>query len=299
MFGGFGAGGTTDPDDVASDLWCHDLVHWRCVSTNTGHGARYASLFSHDGKLWRFGGCGWNGKSVTFTNKIWCLNEGRRVWETVADNDSISPPERYTAAAFGYKDSIYVFGGNSQDTDRKNTYYGDLWRLSGNRWKKIHDHTIGPGKRYGFGWCASAGNLYVFGGFDGTRDCNDLWQLSVSSHCPDTVEWTKLPTKPEARYCPALGVVGNTLVLFGGRSKLNSKRNFSDTWVYTQDTTSWRRLAASAPGYHAKSAYASDGTSLMLFGGEGSHGHVSDLWRFDGRNWMCLQPACEKDPAFW
>ena len=285
MFGGFGANGTVRPDDISSDLWRYG-EGWQLVATGGPPPARYPSFAVAGDRLLSFGGCGFQDDKLTFYNEVW-LYDG--AWSRM-ETRGTPPAPRYTSAVVWRDDSLFVFGGCAREHGR-GAYFGDLWRLAGGRWEKLHGPDLGPGSRYGFGWVADAGTLYVFGGYDGLRDLGDFWSLDLA-----TARWQRLPSAPHARYCPALGHVGGRVVLFGGRSKVNSKRNLSDTWVFGAD---WSPVSGAGPGYHAKSGYASDGRAMWLYGGEGPRGHVSDLWRFDSTGWRLMSPANDDDPILW
>ena len=174
------------------------------------------------------------------------------------------------------------------------TYFSDIWLFDPKelRWQLVEQSPIGPGKRYGFGSAADEAGVYVFGGYAGNSDLADLWYFEFT-----TRQWRQLATDgPPARYCPALGLLDGKPLLFGGRSKTNSKLNYSDTWIFEG---TWKALNDTGPGYHAKAASASADNKLWLFGGEGPQGHVSDLWHYDRCGWTRLQPCRDDDPVVW
>jgi len=286
---GFGIGSNIGTDAVRNDLWVWD-ANWRRIAETGPPAARYPSLVVIDREnLVRFGGCIASPEGVAFSNAVWRYKETWRQEKTKGQ----APSPRYTSAVAGFSGDLYVFGGCGQSVDKntKFSYFGDLWRLRDHHWELIHDHASGPGPRYGFGWVADQGRLHIFGGFDGTQDLADYWVLDLAS-----LKWSQLEGGPPGRYCPAMGVVRSSPVLFGGRSKTNSKLNFDDTWVFDGK---WRALDIEGPGYHAKSGYASDATCLWIFGGEGPRGHLSDLWQFDGETWACVAPGSGDDPVLW
>jgi hypothetical protein len=292
VMGGFGVDGTVDPGDLGCDLWRFDQG-WRLVCDHGPPSARFPSLCAGAEGLYMFGGCGHDGDRVVFRDQIWRFDGD---WSPVAVAEGPRPAARYSAAMAAIPGALVVFGGYGLDANGAKLFFGDLWvfDISRARWRRLRDDVAGPDRRYGFGWTATARNLYVFGGFDGLRDRADLWALDL-----DGFAWRRLDsggTGPAARYCPALGVVDGALVLFGGRSKTRPKLNFSDTWLFDDG---WRRDLGPGPGYHAKAGAASDGAALWLFGGEGPHGHLSDLWRYDDRGWHCPQRARGDDPILW
>lgn len=285
MFGGFGFNGTVKPDDVSDDLWRY-RDGWRHVFAGGPAPARYPSLTDAGDRILSFGGCSYSDGGITFHNDLWSFDGS---WRKVVTQGA-RPEQRYTSAVAWHGGSLVVFGGCAREHG-PGAYFGDLWRLAAGCWERMHGPEEGPGRRYGFGWTAAGGTLYVFGGYDGSRDLGDLWALDLVR-----LRWQKLPSVPEARYCPALGHVDGKLVLFGGRSKVNAKRNLSDTWIFDGE---WRQHFDQGPAYHAKSAYASDGSVMWLYGGEGPHGHVSDLWRYDSNGWRLMSPARDDDPILW
>ncbi len=287
ILGGFGVRGTTAPDDIGADLWRY-RDGWSLIRDGATSPARYPSLCSTEEGLWRFGGCGFHDGRQVFLDELWRY---RSDWEEVKVAGP-RPIGRYTSALAAWRGALFMFGGCSRDLGGAPVFHGDLWCFAGDRWEKLGDEETGPGKRYGFGWTVSGSRLFIFGGFDGHSDCGDFWALDLES-----LQWERLSEGPPARYCPALGAVGRSVVLFGGRSKTDPRLNFSDTWVY--EDNGWRRTAEGKPAYHAKPGYASDGSSLWLFGGEGPTGHLSDLWRFGENGWQLLEACRDDDPVLW
>jgi hypothetical protein len=295
VLGGFGVRGTAQPDDVGADLWRYD-ASWSLVAQDGPPPARFPSLCATPEGIYRFGGCGHDERGLRFLAELWLYDN---VWRVVEPTAGPCPAARYTSALAWHDGRLVLFGGQAQSpTGARKVFFDDLWLFDGGSgswprsWRRVAADGGGPGPRYGIGWVASGGTLYLFGGFDGHADRGDLWALDL-----ERFRWRLLAADgPPPRYCPALGMVEDRLVLFGGRSKTNAKLNFADTWVFSG---SWRELDDPGPGYHAKPAYASGGGGLWMFGGEGPRGHVSDLWRFDANGWRRLARARTDDPVLW
>ena len=294
IYGGFGLNGSTKPDDIGSDLWQYQN-RWRKIPGPGPYAARYVSLCAISNGFYMFGGCGFNGSRITFYNELWFYN-GK--WKQIVISKGDMPEGRYTCALASIGNQLIMFGGQSQTPNGEKQFFGDLWKFDfiERIWNKIHGDEIGPGKRYGFGWSSHRNHLYIFGGYDGRNDLGDLWDLNL-----ETFTWEKLAHDgPEPRYCPAMGSVNDSLILFGGRSKVNPKLNFSDTWIFRDG---WKYCKYEnedmSPGYHAKPGYASDGKAMWIFGGEGPNGHISDLWKFDRSGWRRLHGNREDDPILW
>ncbi len=295
VLGGFGVGGTVRPDDVGADLWRYD-EGWSLVAQDGPPPARFPSLCAAPEGIYRFGGCGHDGRGLCFLAELW-LYDG--AWTPVEPKAGPRPAGRYTSALAWHGGRLILFGGHAQaPTGERKVFFDDLWLFDGESrsWACASATGGGPGPRYGFGWVAGGGTLYLFGGFDGHADRGDLWALDL-----ERLRWRRLAADgPAPRYCPALGMVEDRLVLFGGRSKTDPKLNFADSWEFSVGSSGgWRKLDDNGPGYHAKSAFASGGGGLWLFGGEGPRGHVSDLWRFGASGWRRLAPARPDDPVLW
>jgi hypothetical protein len=296
VYGGFGVSGTVRPDDVGSDLWRYS-DRWELIEDRGPIAARYPSLCAGEENLWLFGGCGWHSKlRVWFSNQLW-RRRGER-WEKIPFGTP-APSGRYTSLMASGPRGICVFGGHSQDGQGGKTFYDDLWVFDPyeGRWEEVHGAEKGPGRRYGFGWTVAQDAAWLYGGFDGERDRGDLWKLDLFR-----LDWELVAAEdvrgPLPRYCSALGMVHKGLLLFGGRSKIRPRENFADTWCFGRQ--GWELLeVGEGPGYHAKSAYASDGHALFLFAGEGPCGHVSDLWKFEASSWERLQECRSDDPILW
>lgn len=296
VLGGFGRGPSVTPRDVSDEVWSFDprTGHWHQAAVPAPQATRMPSLLASDDGLIMFGGCGTDGDAPTFENALWRRRPGAS-WQAVDAAPSTRPPGRYAAAIAPADDGFVIFGGYRREPGQPHVFLGDLWRWSGTGgWREITTGSPAPGPRYGFGWVAAPDGLLIFGGYDGTQDLSDAWRFDVGAE-----RWEPLPGGPPARYCPALGHTDEGLVLFGGRSKTDSRLNFDDTWVLAPGAPTWTRCESSGPGYHAKAAYASDGRGLWIHGGEGPMGHVSDLWHRTAGRWERRSPARDDDPRMW
>lgn len=300
LYGGFGGRGSVAPDDVGTDVWRFGQNGWSRVADQAEPGARYPSLIDLTGTLWRFGGCGWTGEHITFEDRVWTLADDAN-WVEMGENEpgSARPPGRYVAAIAPIPGGFCIFGGHSQSLAREKFFYNDLWLFRNGTWTECRCRSPRPDPSYGFGWCVAGEKLFIFGGFDGSNDLDAFWMLDLTTLTPDHADWQPLPKGPHARFCPALGATDRGIVLFGGRSKSQSRLNYADTWIFDPEHSEWSEFSGPSPIYHAKPAYASDGHMMMLFGGEGPVGHLSDLWRFDADGWTMLEPPSPDDPVHW
>ena len=103
--------------------------------------------------------------------------------------------------------------------------------------------------------------------------------------------WRQIVTQdaPAGRYTHGLAydTHRNVTVLFGGDSPTNSPRA-NDTWEF--DGTNWTEItpAQSLPGranIDQALVYDSVRTKVILFGGLGASGYLSDTWEYNGATW--------------
>lgn len=112
-----------------------------------------------------------------------------------------------------------------------------------------------------------------------------------SSALTSAMGWRQIVTQnaPAGRYTHGLAydIHRNVTVLFGGDSPTSSPRA-NDTWEF--DGTDWTEItpAQSPPGranIDQALVYDSARTKVVLFGGLGASGYLSDTWEYNGATW--------------
>jgi N-acetylneuraminic acid mutarotase len=271
--------------------------------------------------------------SVTydFRNDLWRFDPAEIAWTKVTESDDFRtdeyvkhgrPRPRYTAVFHRFDDQFFVFSGKTQTRAYENVRLADVWICEADgSWRQLEvgDSVLGvseeadwPAERYGAMWAATEDAVFVCGGY-GEHSYNDLWRFDL-----DTEQWQLLSphqesdNRHEPRYGSAFVEYDGTLYLFGGRSREHPVQKYNGLWTYGLANGEWSRIQATRtphrydetatyPGYHSKSATAVVGTDWYIWGGEGRHGHVSDLWRFnlETHEWQFVQPQRSDDPIFW
>jgi len=341
LFAGVGAGGTESILDVSDDLWRFDTLDgtWQAIPrSGPWPGARRCVGWTVSGdRILLWGGSGIaqdapGGTRYTFLNDEWAFDPVRLRWTQLAASDDHRvapvaaepdherPPPRYTPVYHAVGAARFLFGGYTEDRLGKRKL-NDAWIQQGRAWRSIamppeqgYDaHARWPGLRYGSMSACDGARIYVCGGFSDDGDHNDVWAFDMTAGrwellAPDLAH----PPAPAPRYCAAFAWHEGRLVLFGGRSRRNPKLDFNDLWAFTPSSGRWECIqpvrephrydgSTAFPGYHAKASTAVVADRLYLWGGEGLHGHVSDLWALDLRRmtWALLLPARSDDPVFW
>jgi hypothetical protein len=326
VFGGQGYGADGKVAGLLNDLWKRDAVtgEWTWVSgaktvngkgsygaqgvamTSNQPGARSgaASWTGLDGKLWLFGGNGFD----SFNSKAGLLND---LW-------------RYDPLTGEWTWMKGALAGNANGT------YGA---------KGAPSSTGTPGGRHGVvTWVDAEGSLWLFGGQGRpgtgvvTGQMGDLWKYNPAEN---QWAWVSGGSGLDANgvYGQAGGISASTLP--GGRSFASGWRNsdgvlylfggfgrgaagttvgyLNDVWAYYPESNRWSWLKGSAavnalsvqgllsvpdvantPGGRSGSMiWSRGGDEAWLFGGLGKAGHTNDFWRFDtfGGEWTCLKGA--------
>lgn len=337
FFGGVGGRGTESILDIDQDFWRFEpeTFRWERLDQVDARPAarRCCGFVGWDRRLALWGGSGVatvDGRTGhTFLNDFWMFDPDLQVWQRLEASEAFRlapfdharrPGPRYTPVFQRVGSTLVLFGGYTEDRLGRRKL-DDLWVWTEHRgWRQVEpmpqdspEAAEWPGPRYGAMASADEHRLYVCGGAADDGDHIDLWVWDVA-----TEQWGLLAGErtgrsvPERRYCAASAVHGGGFWLFGGRSRRDAKRNFNDTWRFDLSSRRWECVIDPADldgygpssahiGYHAKSAHAVVNDRWYLLGGEGLHGHVSDLWQFDfaTAQWSLLSPARPDDPRFW
>ncbi len=284
------------------------------ASASNAPGARYGAAGGTDlnGNLWLFGGS--NG-----LNDLWEFNPSTKEWTWVSGSNLEEQPGSYGQKGvpatgnvpggrsvavlwFDLGGNIWLFGGNGEDSSGLTGSLNDLWEfnLSTKQWTWISgDNSANqpgvygqlripaasnvPGARSGAtGWVDLEGNLWLFGGSEGSSaqsygELNDLWEFNSA-----TREWawmsgsTTVPCLAD-QPCGKAGVYGKLGVpgaanapggrdsaigwtdrsgsfwLFGGNGFDSTGTDYydilgelNDLWVFSPTTNEWTWMAGSS-----------------------------------------------------
>ena len=215
----------------------------------------------------------------------WAFDTAAASWRPLACSGA-SPPARSYHASAALGATVYVFGGCGAG-GRLN----DLWALDTDAltWTQLPSSDAVAGRG---GACLAAhdGRLYVACGFDGKAELSDL-------HCYDTAtkSWRVLEAASRAlpaRSVAALGVVGESLVLFGGEAEVSAQghagagRFRNDAWAWrlgdADAHAGWTPVCAAGDGPAPRgwlAAAAVPGVGLCVHGGNSeSNTRLADMY---------------------
>lgn len=223
-----------------------------------------------------------SGSTIGSMNDLWEYVPGSKTWTWITGVNTLnasstcgtegtgstanSPGARYGATTwadtFG---NLWLFGGSGYDGTGTSRMLDDLWKFtpSSSKWTWVSGNcnagnggvgTFGTkgvaaaanmpeAREFATSWTDSSGNLWLFGGWTGGYELNELWEYSIT-----TGYWTWIAGAEDTNQTGVYGVKGVTAATNypGSRSFLNT--------VYI-------------------------GNSLWFFGGQDQTGQFNDLWQ--------------------
>lgn len=184
--------------------------------------------------------------------------------------------------ADAYENCIFVFrGGDGRD------YLNDLHMLNTQtlHWKNVQDvKGKKPPPRANHSSSIIKSNLYIFGGWDGSKRLNDLFVLSLKSYIWSQVE--VVGESPAPRAGMELSNVNNKLFLFGGSGP--HAFCFNDLYTFDPETSSWEhcnnfRDLETNPNPKARAGHSMTlvGYKLYIIGGSYGQDYLKDVHILD------------------
>lgn len=295
----FGGLISTSPTDALADTWIYAEGRWTRRTPATSPAARWGHRLVHDARRDRivlFGGLTTN--PVQYSAETW-------EWDGInwsQTSTATTPPGRaYPMLAYDSNRGRTVMFGGSGVTGSGSTFFDDTWEFDGSDWAQVPTtRSPSPRRNGAMAYVPRIGAMVLFGGGNDTVTLGDTWLF-------DGQDWTQASpaNAPSARWdvSSTYDAVRQTMVLFGGATR-DYQQNLHDLWEF--DGADWRLVPRSAqpggaygPGARESFGMTFDAQSgrTLVFQGEGASGCTDDLWAWDGRSWMSLEPAGAATPA--
>jgi len=208
-----------------------------------------ASFSRYDGKLVTFGGQQ-QGKA---NDEIFAFSAENNTWSKLRTFGSGGPPARYGHQTTGDSD-LYLFGGADG-----NQLFDDFFVLSRNRWTKLNS-SGSPSPRAFHSLNMVNNQVYLFGGFDGKSETNELFKFT-----PASSSWELVNPNGNSP-CARQGHVGcewnKNLIIVGGR---NSSGALSDVLMYKPTENAWFRIETDVEVGLSGHSAGVVGNSLYIF----------------------------------
>ena len=206
-----------------------------------------------------------------------------------------SPPEgRWRHSATTVENAIYIFGGLVDDRKR----FNDMYKLNvqGLTWEKVTTNGQQPAPRahHSATFVKEANGIVIFGGYGGAgKVLGECQVLDMES-----LGWRVLETKgtpPKPRYDHTASLLGEKLVVFGGRDLTQSIEEVS---VLDVTTMAWEVLKVENPEtpipcYTHAAVAVQSAISWKLFtftGRSDSFEYIKTAYCMDTRNMLWMAP---------
>lgn len=330
LFGGEGYGSLSAGVGSLNDLWSYDPAtgNWTWLkgantinqtatygsigqgaNANTPGARRQSVSWMDNGKLYIFGGNGYNASAVGRLNDLWSYDPLTGFWTWIKGSSGLSqagtygvkqvaastntPGARINASSWVLDHKLYLFGGNAQ-TSTTAGIANDLWSFD------------------------TATGLWTWvSGLDTPEGKGNYGNKGQTA--PEVL--------PGARNVASPLVHNNKLYLLNGQGYGKVKLGFlNDIWSFNPATTQWTwedgfdyfepvgnygtseiSAAANNPGGRLKPISWEDDGKLYLFGGQGygigkatnNLGVLNDLWHYDSdtNEWVWLKGSNETHQA--
>ena len=228
-------------------------------------------------------------------------------WRTLAEPDtSFSALPGFTAGrmhgAIAYdslRGYVYVFGGEwSTYEDATLIMLNDFHRWDGFYWERQGLGGALPSARRGHTmvYDVNRDKLVLFGGehyvIPDSEKKGDVWEWNGDGWSIKNIAGTT--PSPRSFHCMAYDRKRNVSVVFGGDTSDSSLSLTDETWEY--DGTSWTQKSSTGstpdPRYYCNMTYSEErGTVLMYGGTDAAYSPMTDLWEWDGTEWVELDTA--------
>eukprot|EP00590_Aulacoseira_subarctica_P011142 CAMPEP_0172432294 /NCGR_PEP_ID=MMETSP1064-20121228/62499_1 /TAXON_ID=202472 /ORGANISM="Aulacoseira subarctica , Strain CCAP 1002/5" /LENGTH=715 /DNA_ID=CAMNT_0013179493 /DNA_START=1 /DNA_END=2145 /DNA_ORIENTATION=+ len=273
VFGGYG-GGTGRLDDFYS--YDFSTSSWEEVSLSTdikpGCRENNGVVLADENKIYLFGG--YNGTS--WLNDLWCFDIETAAWQCLQENSDPNIPsgtrhQIEAAAAAGHEQQVLE--------------------------RRDNNSAVRPSRRFGYVSVVHNNKLVVFGGFDGSKWLNDMYEFDfktntwteIHAHCTSTSS-KMLPTP---RSCPAWAKDDRYVYIHGGYDGVERK---SDFLACDLRNYAWYQLPCygtpPSPRYfHSCCLY---GNKMYTYGGYSGSERLSDMYVYDfeTNHWSQVEYNC-------
>jgi hypothetical protein len=239
MFGGYG-GGTGRLDDFYS--FSFDSNSWEEVEVlseeKPGCRENNGVVIGDSSRVYLFGG--YNGNS--WLNDLWCFDITTQRWTCIQESSDASE-------------------------DASNSALGRLGEGAGQ----------GPSRRFGYVSVVHNNKFVLFGGFDGSRWLNDMFEFDLNTNTWKTIQ--AIGQLPSVRSCPAWAKDDTYVYIHGGYDGVERKADFfaCDLSTYTWSELPCKGTPPSPRYFHSCCIH---GNKLYTYGGYSGSERLADMFAY-------------------
>lgn len=258
-----------------------ETVEFQLATPSSVPAGRHGAGLAYDrerGESVLFGGYASSGSMAD----TWVWNGS--TWTDATPMGTDPSPAARTAAAMAYdaaRKQVVLFGGATSGV-----VFSDFWHWDGTTWTDFATTvSVLPPPRASatMVYDEARGRIVLYGGYDGTKYLDDVWEWDGSSWSGPFTPSTRPPARGGA--VMAYDAQRHVAVLFGG---YDGNTYLNDTWEW--NGTTWNHPSGGAtlpPGRSAPSmAYDGARGRILLFGGMTAIGDTNDLWEYGPNGWF-------------
>jgi len=261
MFGGYG-GGTGRLDDFYSFNFATNTWEEVKVLSIVKPGCRENNgvVIGDSSRVYLFGG--YNGTS--WLNDLWMFDIDTQMWECIQESSDLRSHENGGGGGgAGEQENAALEARTLNNIDLNNN--GIM-------------NTVVPSRRFGYVSVVHNHKFVLFGGFDGTRWLNDMYEFDFQ-----TKTWTQIHAKgtlPSVRSCPAWAKDDTHVYIQGGYDGVERKADFfaCNLSTYTWMEMPCRGNSPSPRYFHSCCLY---GNKMYLYGGYSGSERLADMYAYD------------------
>eukprot|EP00574_Skeletonema_japonicum_P011210 CAMPEP_0201729950 /NCGR_PEP_ID=MMETSP0593-20130828/20574_1 /ASSEMBLY_ACC=CAM_ASM_000672 /TAXON_ID=267983 /ORGANISM="Skeletonema japonicum, Strain CCMP2506" /LENGTH=643 /DNA_ID=CAMNT_0048222387 /DNA_START=129 /DNA_END=2057 /DNA_ORIENTATION=- len=281
MFGGYG-GGTGRLDDFYQ--FSFDTNTWSEVevlsTVKPGCRENNGVVIGDANRVYLFGG--YNGNS--WLNDLWMFDIDTQCWTCIQESS-----DEYTTGGGGDGGQQNRLEHNERD---HSLAVGAAAGGGGN--DNNNNNNTGPSRRFGYVSVVHDNKFVLFGGFDGTRWLNDMFEFDLITNTWKTVQASG--RLPSVRSCPAWIKDENYVYIHGGYDGVERKADFfaCDLRTYTWSELPCKGTPPSPRYFHSCCIH---GNKLYTYGGYSGSERLADMFAYDfeTNHWSevdCSQGEC-------
>lgn len=278
MFGGYG-GGTGRLDDFYQ--FSFDSNTWEEVEvlSDVKPGCRENNgvVIGDANRVYLFGG--YNGQS--WLNDLWMFDIDTQCWTCIQESSD-----------------EYAGGGGQQQQNHleQPTVAAAAAAAAGDNNNNMiinSSNTVntGPSRRFGYVSVVHDNKFVLFGGFDGTRWLNDMFEFDLVTNTWKTVQASG--RLPSVRSCPAWIKDENYVYIHGGYDGVERKADFfaCDLRTYTWSELPCKGTPPSPRYFHSCCIH---GNKLYTYGGYSGSERLADMFAYDFETNHWCEVDCSK-----
>jgi len=225
---------------------------------------------------------------------FYSFNFATSSWEEVEVLSDVRPGCRENnGVVIGDSSRVYLFGGYNG-----NSWLNDLWMfdIETKKWSCIQESSDnnnnggagdaasliagsgGPSRRFGYVSVVHDNKFVLFGGFDGTRWLNDMFEFDLGTNQWKTVRASG--ALPSVRSCPAWAKDDTHVYIHGGYDGVERKADFfaCDLSTYTWSELPCKGTPPSPRYFHSCCIH---GNKLYTYGGYSGSERLADMFAYD------------------